>query len=155
MDMSKYPTTGALTTTVVDLSWLAGNWYGERDDVRVEEHWSAPAGNAMMGMFRWTQNDQVRFYEFMTIEQDAEGIALRVKHFDPSLIGWEEKDTSVAFSLVQLDTRKAVFAKRDTDDPLWMIYQQVAENTLVAYFESEGELPEMEDAFRFTRRPAG
>jgi hypothetical protein len=32
----------------------------------------------MMGMFRWLQDDEVRFYKFMTIEQDAEGVVLRM-----------------------------------------------------------------------------
>jgi hypothetical protein len=53
--MTKYPTTGVLTANVIDLSWLADNWYGEKEDVHVEEQWTAPAGNAMMGMFRLAQ----------------------------------------------------------------------------------------------------
>ena len=152
--MTKYPTTGVPAATVVDLSWLAGNWYGEKDGVTVEEQWAAPAGNTMMGMFRWIQDDRIRFYEFMTIEQDAAGIVLRIKHFNPGLIGWEERDISVAFTLVQLDAGKAVFAKRDADNPLWMIYHKTDENTMVTYFEGEDEPPKLEDVFRFTRRPA-
>jgi len=151
--MTKYPITGIPAATVDDLSWLTGSWYAEKDGGRVEEQWATPAGNAMMGMFRWLQDDQIRFYEFMTIEQDEKGIVLRIKHFNPGLIGWEEKEVSVAFTLVRLDAGEAIFVKQDAPDPLWMVYRRIDENTMTVYFESEDEPPKPEDEFHFTRRP--
>lgn len=149
--MTKHPTTGIPTATVGDLSWLAGNWCGEKGDGYIEEQWAAPAGNAMMGMFRWLQGDQIRFYEFMTIEQDAEGVIFRIKHFHPGLIGWEEKEVSVVFTLVRLDAEGAVFAKRDAAEPLWMVYRKMDENIMTVCFEGESSKPG--DEFRYTRRP--
>ncbi len=151
--MSIYPTTELKIATLDAFSWLAGDWYGEKGGARIEEHWSAPAGNAMMCMFRWIQGDQVRFYEFVTIEQEAEKVVLRIKHFNPGLIGWEEKEDSIAFTLVQLDGETAVFIKQNSPDAVWMVYQQVNNDTLIASFESEGEgAKPAEDAFIFKRR---
>lgn len=151
--MNKYSTIGIPTATVDNLSWLAGNWCGDEEDIHFDEQWTTPSSHTMMGMFRWIQNDQVRFYEFMTIEQEAHGVVLRIKHFNPGLIGWEEKEVSVAFTLVQISEEQAVFVKQDAADPLWLIYRKVDENSLMASFESEGDAAKSsEGVFHFTRQ---
>jgi len=150
--MSLYPTTGLRTAEINDLTWLTGNWCGESGEKRFDEQWSAPAGNTMMCMFRWIQGEQVRFYEFVTIEQEAEALILRIKHFNPRLIGWEAKEDSIAFTLVQLVGEKAVFCKQDAPDPFWLIYQLEGKDTLIAYFENDsGESKPAEDKFVFKR----
>lgn len=151
--MSTYPTTGLQNANVDDLSWLAGHWYGKKEGAHIEEHWSAPAGKAMMCMFRWIQEDQVRFYEFVTIEQETKEVVLRIKHFNPGLIGWEAQKDSIAFMLVQLEEEKAVFIKQDALDALWLVYRLVDKDTLIACFESEsGVSKPAEEEFRFERR---
>ena len=70
--MMKYPTTGLKIVDIKALSWLTGDWHGARGDIYFDEQWSVPAGNTMMCMFRWIQDEQVRFYEFVTIEQEWE-----------------------------------------------------------------------------------
>lgn len=149
--MSKYSTTMIKTTTVDELSWLAGDWVGEKEGAVIEEHWSIPAGNAMMCMFRWVEEERVHFYEFVTIEAEVDGLTLRIKHFNPGLVGWEEKDESVAFHLVQLEDQKAVFFKQDGEKSLWMIYQRVDDGVLLAWFEGEETVPASGE-FRFKRR---
>ncbi len=141
--MNPYPTTVLKNAPINDLSWLTGVWIGEMDGARIEEHWSTPDGATMMCMFRWIQGNQVRFYEFVTIEQEEESVVLRIKHFNPGLIGWEEKTDSITFSLVQLVGKKAAFIKQDAKDGLWLVYQVVNGDTLIARFESgdEGSKP--------------
>jgi hypothetical protein len=151
--MSKYPSTPLKTAKLDDLSWLAGDWHGEREGVCFDEQWSAPAGNTMMCMFRWIQGEQVRFYEFVIIEQEVEELILRIKHFNPGLIGWETKEESIAFTLVEMDEEKAVFIKQDAPDPLWLVYRLQNENTLIAGFENESEASKPSDEkFLFKRR---
>jgi len=53
-----------------------------------------------MGMFKLTSEGKVNFYEIMTIVPDGKSFVLRLKHFSPGLIGWEEKDKSVEFPLL-------------------------------------------------------
>jgi hypothetical protein len=137
--------------SVADLAWLAGRWSGARDGTSIEEQWSEPAGKAMMGMFRWLQDGRVCFYEFMTIEQEAEGIALRIKRFGPGLIPWEEEQEPVAFALVEVNGEEAVFVQHDVAEPLWIVYQRVDEDSLVAHLGSKGGPLKPEDAFRFRR----
>ena len=90
------------------LAWLAGGtWHGDGLGGVTEETWSTPAAGAMMGMFRVLKRgasgrDEVAFYEFLTfVEQDG-SVALKLKHFNADLTGWEEKDRFVTFRLARV-----------------------------------------------------
>lgn len=150
MTLSEYPVRPLSPVSVADLAWLHGAWLGRRGGDLVEEHWSDVAGGAMMGMFRWLQAGQVRFYELLTLEQDAELVVMRIKHFHPGLRGWEEKDDAVAFTVVRLDQGEVVLL-REGGTALWLVYRLEGPNALVTYFETEGETHTAEDEFRYTR----
>jgi hypothetical protein len=92
--MSKYPREGLKGAIPADLHWLSGRWMGRHGEGVVEEYWSPLGAGTLMAMLRWQKDDRVFFYELMAIERDAEQLALRIKHFDPGLRGWEEKQTS-------------------------------------------------------------
>ncbi len=83
--------------TLADIAWLEGHWRGSSS----EEIWSAPAGGAMMGMFRYVRQDTTVFYELMALVEENNTLALKLKHFNPDLTGWEEKDEVRVFRLVQ------------------------------------------------------
>ncbi|MFV8819282.1 DUF6265 family protein [Haliea sp. E17] len=88
---------------LADLAWLQGSWRGESIMGDAEEVYSAPAGGAMMGMFRLTAGERVRFYEFITLVEEAGSLVLRLKHFGPDLVGWEERAESAEFPLVRVE----------------------------------------------------
>lgn len=114
------PPSPALT----DLAWIAGNWVGGEDEALIHEHWSVPESNTMMGMFRLVQDGKVVFYEFMTLTQEESGPVLRIKHFDPGLEGWEEKNESVVFDLKETGTRRAVFETLVEGNPENLVYER-------------------------------
>jgi hypothetical protein len=100
--------------TLDAVAWLAGGaWRGEGLGGVSEEIWGAPAGGQMMGMFRQLKRgadgrEALVFYEFLTfVEQDG-SIVLKLKHFNPDLTGWEEKERFVTFRLARV-TPDAVF----------------------------------------------
>ena len=70
-----------ISVSASDLSWLSGAWYGQVGDDLIEEHWSGPAADTLMGMFRWIHDGQVRFYELLTNEPDGDQLLMRIKHF--------------------------------------------------------------------------
>lgn len=148
--MSDYPTRSVPVSSVSRLSWLQGVWIGEDADRYMEEHWSTPKCNGLMGMFRLIQGGSPRFFELMTIDVGQGELVLRVKHFDPGLAGWEEKAESVEFSLVQLDGQKAVFFQRASSDLTWMVYHREGE-ALSVHFENEGG-ERLGSRFVFSRR---
>ena len=93
------------------LAWIAGHWRGPGLGGTSEEVWTEPSGGAMLGMFRSLGPDgEVRFYELFTLGPDDEGsLTIRLKHFNPDMTGWEEKDEMVTFPLVALSEDAAWF----------------------------------------------
>jgi hypothetical protein len=86
--------------TIADVAWLAGRWTGDGLGGRSEETWGAPVGGSMVGMFRLSRDGKPVFYEIMTFVEREGSVLLRLKHFNPDLTGWEEKDQTVDFPLV-------------------------------------------------------
>jgi hypothetical protein len=107
----------------------------------VEEHWSPLRASTLMGMFRWVRGDRVRFYELEAIEPEGALVVLRVKHFDPGLVGWEERERPHEFVLVALDEDGLAFFERDKPDPRWAVYRRDGADRLRAYF-TRGTDPE-------------
>ena len=95
--------------TIEDVAWIAGHWRGEAFGGITEEIWSPPIGNAMVASFRLVVDDSVSFYEIETITEENESLILRLKHFHANLVGWEEKDETVDFPLVNVEQNKAYF----------------------------------------------
>ena len=95
--------------TLAAMEWLAGRWTGTGLGGVTEESWSAPAGGAMMGMFRMLKGDKVVFYEFLTFVEHEGSVLLKLKHFNADLTGWEEKGDSIRFDLVKTSADSAWF----------------------------------------------
>jgi len=74
-----------------------------------EEIWTAPSGDSMMGVWRYLSDGRLRISEILSITAEAEGPTMRLRHFDPKLIGREDKDKPVVFRLVAWKAREAVF----------------------------------------------
>jgi hypothetical protein len=157
MAMTEFPTEPLTGATVSDLMWLTGQWRGHRGDDVIEEAWGWPIGGTMMGMFRWVRADDTPFfYELTVLEPRDDTVVLRIKHFHPGLVGWEEKDRCVTFGLVAVTwpdpagLGSAVFRQEDVADPPWMVYR--ATNLgLTSYFQRPGEVVRPQDVFHYTR----
>jgi len=78
--------------SIDDAAWLAGRWVGEGLGGSVEESWSPPRGGQMAGHFLLVRDGKPAFYEIMLLDEHEGGLRLRVKHFNPDFVGWEEKD---------------------------------------------------------------
>jgi len=98
-----------LRVPVEKLDWLAGSWKGEGLGGVVEEQWSAASAGSLIGTFKLSSEGEPSFYEIFVISDDGDGVALKLKHFNPDMTGWEEKDDFVTFPLVKLGEREAYF----------------------------------------------
>jgi hypothetical protein len=120
-----------LAPKVENIAWIAGNWYGEALGGHAEEHWSEPSAKSMMGSFKFVANDRVSFYEIMIIREINSSLLLQLKHFRSDLKGWEHKDDTVDFNLLELTKNKAVFDgitfERVTDHEM-NVYLDLEEN---------------------------
>ena len=92
-----------------DVAWIAGDWQGEAMGGEFEESWNPPMGGSMMGMFKFVKDNEVGFYELLTIVEEDGTLMLRLKHFDKKLNGWEAKEKSVEFPFVSHSEKETVF----------------------------------------------
>ena len=51
----------------------------------------------MVGHFSLTQQGRPIFYEILLLDEHEGGLRMRVKHFNPDFVGWEERDGWHAF----------------------------------------------------------
>ena len=60
--------------TLDSLSWMAGSWSGTSRGIEMEEHWTAPKGNSMIGIHRDVAKGRTMLFEFLRIEQQGDQI---------------------------------------------------------------------------------
>lgn len=135
--------------TLEKLSFIAGRWRGELKGSLIEEYWSAPEGDNMMGMFRLVKEDEGVFYEFMTIEQAGDTPVLYLRHFSQGLEAWEEKDKRDPYPLVELGTTRAMFENPDSGTRL--IYERKPADRLTVTLEKAKDGKKTSQVFVFRR----
>ena len=95
---------------IADAAWLAGSWRGTGLGGFSEETWSQPEGGIMVGTYRLVKESKPVFYEMMWLLETEGTLTLRLKHFSPALVGWEEKDKTVDFKFVKKGGKRLYFS---------------------------------------------
>jgi len=103
-----------LPAKIGDVAWIAGHWAMERGG-RLEEIWSKPDGNCMVGMFRWVKQDKVWIYEILTIREESGTLVFRFRHFSDELDAWEPKAEPLTYRLSSIKDDEVVFTNPDSD----------------------------------------
>ena len=119
----------ATTPAITDLAWIAGDWQtatGKR--AQVDEHWSGPAGGSMFGMSRTIVGDKTVEFEYLRIEQRADGI-FYVAHPKARCPGTD-------FKLTRLSGQEAVFENPAHDFPKRITYRKNSDGSLVASIDA-------------------
>ncbi|MGE0451958.1 MAG: DUF6265 family protein [Vicinamibacteria bacterium] len=133
---------------VSDLAWMAEHWTSARGAVFQEEVWQAPAGDNMLGLWRYMEGGRLRLSEYLMIVQEEQGPVLRLRHFTPAGVGWEEKDQPINLRLARLDGASAVFEGLDRDgNPLSISYTRRGDELFSTLTKASGVTE-----FRFRRR---
>lgn len=96
--------------TLADMAQLSGSWTGTGLGGVSEEIWSKPASGVMMGMYRLIKEDKPVFYEMLWAMEQNGTLIMRLKHFRPDLVGWEEKERTVDFRFVKKDGKRIYFS---------------------------------------------
>lgn len=97
------------TPKITDFKWLAGNWVGDGFGGVSQEAWTEPTVNSMVGVFKHFKDGKPTFYEFLNISETEGKISLKLKHFNPDMMGWEEKAGFVEFPFVSATATKIEF----------------------------------------------
>ncbi|WP_417860290.1 DUF6265 family protein [Winogradskyella sediminis] len=99
----------SLTPKLENIKWISGTWHGEAFGGITEEIWSEPSAGSMMATFKLIVDGQVQFYEIEVIREIENSLILQLKHFGSDLKGWESKDETVDFPLIEITKNKVVF----------------------------------------------
>ena len=134
--------------SIEQAEWLVGDWVGTGiDGAEAAESWLPPSGGTMVGLFVQEKPDgALMFTEHIYMAEEEGSLVLKLKHFNPDLTGWEEKDGMVRFRLLSIEPCAAYFSS--------LTYRCEAEGGLLVAvrMKSEGDAVE-ELVFRFKRRP--
>ena len=143
----------AVKASLEGLAWITGAWTGTLGDRTIEQHWSAPLGGSMLAMYRSIRADRATLYELLAIEQDADGIVLRIKHFapGPGLVSQEAKDQSIDHRLVSLEGRTAVFLGVAAENPARITFSSPDPAGLTISVERERDGKRVTTEFKYSR----
>jgi hypothetical protein len=141
--------------TVDQLAWVAGAWTGTLGDRTIEQHWSAPLAGSIIAMYRSIRNGRPTLYELLAIEQEGDGVVLRIKHFAPGagLVGQEAKDESMNHALVHLESRKAVFEGGTAGSPVRVTFTSPDPAALTIVVERQRDGKPIATEFKYSRLP--
>lgn len=119
---------------ITDLVWLAGSWEGELFGQPAEEHWSEPRGRSIVGMFRLGAESSRPMYELILIEQESDGVKMRLRHYGP---GFTDLDAApLVLSLVDAGEKWAEFSTGQEPVPDARVrYERVSATELAVRLE--------------------
>jgi len=117
----------ALDHRIEDLAWFSGAWETDHGKTHVEEYWTRPAGDMMIGMGRSVRDERTVFFEFLRLEQRADGIYY---------VAQPRGRPPVDFKLDSLQQQTAVFVNPGHADHLKrIIYRKNSDGTLTGRVE--------------------
>jgi len=137
---------------LANLYWLTGTWVANVDGDYLEEIWSEPVGDTMMGVFRWVKGGKVWINEMVTITADPDGLVFRLRHFDRKMTAWEDKTKPFYYPAKHFGRNEIVFENPLRDHPRRITYRRV-EDTLYVILNGPGANPkDDQDEFVFHRQ---
>jgi hypothetical protein len=96
------------------LAWMAGSWSGTSRGIEMEEQWTVPKGNSMIGMHRDVGKGRTLGFEFLRIEQQGDAIVY--------LSMPNGRSPATPFPLKEVTGTRVVFENPTHDFPQRIIY---------------------------------
>ena len=133
--------------TLEDVDWLVGSWVGTGFGQRFEQVWNPRSAGSMVGMFKLYDDGAVNFYELLVLIEVEGSLELRVKHFTPEFIAWEEKQDYVAFPLVRIDNDAIHFSG--------LSFYRIDDVTMKGYLAMRNDVGIREETLLYRRASSG
>lgn len=133
----------AVRSRVSDLGFMAGCWRGvTRSGTTIEEFYTAPSSNLIIGTTRYVRDGRVVDFEFTRIDQTDSGAVIT-----PHPKGVR----SVSFAPKVVEGNRIVWENPTHDFPQRILYNRVAGDTLVARIEGRTPSGDRALEWRMTR----
>ena len=127
-----------------DMDWITGTWEGKAFGGSVKEVWTKSEGGSKMGMFSLVKDGKPVFYEFLTFSENDGQLSLKLKHFNPDMTGWEEKDKFVTFRFFKRNGNRYYFQG--------LTFENAGADKLNIYLAlTQKDKSYKEEVFKFTR----
>lgn len=105
-----------------ELSFMQGCWAGESGNEYLEEQYGGQHAGVMLGHVKISQGGELRFFEFLRIYADADGIWLQPY---PGA-----RNSAPRYALLELEADKAVFENPEHDFPRRITYRLLTSGQL-------------------------
>jgi DNA-binding transcriptional LysR family regulator len=129
------------------LRFMTGCWRGPAgSNTTLEEFYTAPAANLMLGVSRYVREGKVTDYEFTSIEQRDSDLVITPRPKDQS---------PASFRLRKLTDGEVVWANPEHDFPQIISYRRVAPDSLIARIEGPGPQGTRAMEWRMARSDCG
>jgi hypothetical protein len=135
----------AIALSLADIGWLTGDWQMSEGTRCVEEHWTSPSSNLLVGMSRTVESGRTTSFEFVRIEARADAIYY---------VAQPGGRPPVDFRLASGDASELVFVNPGHDDHLERIaYRRRADGGITARIEGKDAGRSFAIDYPFRRSP--
>ncbi len=142
-DHGRDATTASAHIKLDALAWLAGTWINDDGDRLIEEIWTAPASDLMLGMSRTLKGGTTVSFEFMRISVRADGVFY---------IAQPRGKPPLEFPLQSWDGAQAVFTNAGNGDHLKrIIYRHNTDGSFTARIEGANQGAEFAEDYPYHR----
>jgi hypothetical protein len=131
-----------LNPELTRLSWMEGRWQGVQDGLAMEEHWTSPAGDALLGMHKDVKDGKLVSFEFLRVERTAAGVRY---------LASPRSALPTPFLLVEIAERRVVFENKDLEFPHRILYWLAADGALHARIEGSKAGKPLSEEWSWTR----
>jgi hypothetical protein len=83
----------------------------------------------MVGMFRMAAGERAGVYELLLLEQDKDGVWMRMRHFRPQMVAMEQEP--IKLKLTSADSTKLVFVNPVDNRPKRVTYALAGDELVV------------------------
>jgi hypothetical protein len=133
---------GAPDPAASKLTWLSGDWQESSASQVVEEHWTTPTANGLIGMSRTVRDGRTVSFEFMRIEQRETGMFYAAQ---------PNGRPATDFKLARSTDGELVFQGDGRDRVKRIIYRGQGAQGLYAAVEGEENGKPFKQEFHYTR----
>src|SRR6185436_5406025 len=128
-------------TAISELSWITGDWQTAAGGKRqIEEHWTAPSVDSMIGMGRTIAGGKTVEFEYLRIEQRADQIYY--------VANPKGRCPGTDFKLTRLAGQEATFENPEHDFPKRIIYRKNTDGSLTASIDGGAGTKSMSFAYQ-------
>lgn len=130
------------TSSISKLKWMTGNWTTTQGNTTIEEYWTQPSAETMLGMGRTIAHGKTVYFEYLRIETRATGLVY---------VAHPKAGPGTDFKLKSITNSEVVFENPEHDFPKRIIYQPTPDGNLTARVEGNPGDKEKAETFEYHR----